>query len=168
MRAVWVSAFYDRLLLLSVPITENELSVPKPRDAKPTDEFPDLWKRMATQPLIPKTGYAEIPYSMYCPTVQKDIAKRIFKDYGTYFPSHAAVKRHRKGNGYPILVGVVDVNVSENEEEENVEFEREEAQPSALNKAPILNVFETLAEMPFIDMTAAIVIRPKTKSRMLS
>ena len=27
---------------------------------------------MAIQPLIPKTGYAEIPYDIDCPTIQKD------------------------------------------------------------------------------------------------
>ena len=106
---------------------------------------------MAFQPLIPKTGYVEIPYDMYCPTIQKDIAKRISKDYGTYFPSHAAVKRHRKGNGCRSLVDVVDGNVSENEEKENVELEREETQPSASNTALIFNIFEILAQMPFID-----------------
>ena len=106
---------------------------------------------MAIQPLIPKSGYAEIPCDMYCPTIQKYIAKRISKYRGTYFPSHAAVKRHKKGNGYPSLVDVVDGNVSENEEEENVEFEGGEKQPSASNRAPILNIFEILAEMPFIN-----------------
>ena len=67
---------------------------------------------------------------MYCPTIQKDLAKRICKDCGTYFPSHAAVKRNRKGNGCSSLVDVVDGNMSENKEEENVEFEREETQSS--------------------------------------
>ena len=41
--------------------------------------------------------------------------------------------------------------MSENEEEENIEFEWEETQPSASNTAPIHNIFEILAEMPFID-----------------
>ena len=106
---------------------------------------------MAIQPLIPKSGYAEIPYDIYCPTIQKDIAKWIRKDCGTYYPSPAAVKRHRKGNGCPRSIDVVDGNVSENEEEENIEFEWEETQPSASNTAPIHNIFEILAEMPFKD-----------------
>ena len=122
-KTVLTSIFPDRFLPSSVPITENELSLPKPKDVKPTDKLPDLWKRMAIQPLVPKTGYSDIPYDMYCPTIQKYIAKRICKDYETYFPSHATVKRHRRGNGCPSLVDVVDSNVSENEKEENVEFE---------------------------------------------
>ena len=72
-----------------------ELYVPKPKYVKPTDKVPNWqspWKRMAIQPLIPQTWYAEIPYNMYRTTVQKDIAKRVCKDCGTYFPSHAAVK----------------------------------------------------------------------------
>ena len=47
-------------------------------------------------------------------TAQKDIAKQIFKDCGTYFPSDAAVEQRRKGNGCPSLVDVVDGNASEN------------------------------------------------------
>lgn len=122
MRTVWASIFADRFLPSPVPITKNELSVPKPKDVKPTDIFPDLWKSMAIELLIPKTGYAEIPYDMYCPTIQKDIAKRICKDCETYLPSHAAVKRHRKGNGCPSLVDGVDGNISENEEKEKAAF----------------------------------------------
>ena len=47
-------------------------------------------------------------------TAQKDIAKQICKDCGTYFPSDAAVEQRRKGNGCPSLVDVVDGNASEN------------------------------------------------------
>ena len=42
--------------------------------------------------------------------------------------------KFNKFNGCASLVDVVDGNVSENEEDENVEFEREETQPSALIK----------------------------------
>ena len=47
MRTVWTSIFPDRFLPSPVPVNENELSVPKPRDVKPSDKFPDLLKRMA-------------------------------------------------------------------------------------------------------------------------
>ena len=47
-------------------------------------------------------------------TAQNDIAKRICKDCGTYFPSHAAIKQHRKGNGCPSLDDVGNGNASEN------------------------------------------------------
>ena len=63
------SFFVD--VINGLPLSENELSVPKPRDVKPSVKFPDLWKRMAFQSLIPKTGYPEILYDMYCPTIQK-------------------------------------------------------------------------------------------------
>ena len=83
MRKIWASIFPDRFLPLPVPITENELTVPRPKDVKLIDKLHDLWQRMVIQPLIPKTGYPEIPYEMYCPTIQNDIAKRICKDCGT-------------------------------------------------------------------------------------
>ena len=62
-----------------ISVTENKLFVPKPKDFKTTDKLPDLWKRMAIQSLISETGYTEIPFDMYCPTVQKgDIYPRKF------------------------------------------------------------------------------------------
>ena len=60
MRTVWASIFPDYFPSSPVLITENELSVPKLKDIKPTDKFPDLWKRMAIQRLMLKIGYAEI------------------------------------------------------------------------------------------------------------
>ena len=68
MRKFWASIFPDRFL---IHITENVLSVPKPKDVKPTDKIPDLWKRMAIQPLIPKTGYAEIRMTCTAQLVKK-------------------------------------------------------------------------------------------------
>ena len=68
MRIFWASIFPDRFL---IPITKNVLSVPKPKDVKPTDKIPDLWKRMAIQPLIPKTGYAEIRMTCTAQLVKK-------------------------------------------------------------------------------------------------
>ena len=148
MRTVWTSVFPDCFLPSLVRITKNELSFKKPKNVKPTDKFPDLWKPMVIQPLIPKAGYAEIPYNVYYPAIQKNIAKTIYKDYGTHFP---AVKLHRKGNGCPGVIDVVDGNVSENKKEKNLELEREETQPSPSNTAPILDMFEILAEMSSID-----------------
>ena len=45
----------------------------------------------------------------------------------------------------------VDGNLSENKEEENIEFECVETQPNTLNTALILNIFEILPEMAFTD-----------------
>ena len=81
---------------------------------------------------------------------KKNIDKRIFKDCETYFPSTAAARRHRRGDGCPGLVDVV-ADILENEEEENEEVERQETQSSVSNTAPILNKFEILAQTPFID-----------------
>ena len=67
MGTVWASIFPERFIPSSVPMTENESSVPKPKDVKPTEKFPDLRKSMAIQQLILKTGHAEILYDMYCP-----------------------------------------------------------------------------------------------------
>ena len=81
---------------------------------------------------------------------KKNVGKWICKDCETYFPSAAAAKRHRRGDGCPGLVDVV-ADISENEEEENEEVEIQEVQSSVSNTAPILSIFEILAQTPFID-----------------
>ena len=77
----------------------------------------------------------------------KRVCKRIFKNCETYFPSAAAAKQHRKGDGYTGFVDFVDGNVSENKEG----LQRNEVKNSASNTAPIRNKFEILAQMSFID-----------------
>ena len=149
--SIWTSIFPERFIPLPVPITEIKLYVPKPKDLKTIDKFPDLWKWITIQSLIPEIGYTEIPFDMYSPTIQIDIPKRTCKDCEEYFTSGAAVKRHRKGNGSAGFLKVDDGNASENEEELNVEFQRKDVENSASHTAPILNIFEILTQVPFID-----------------
>ena len=106
---------------------------------------------MVIESLIPETSYTEITYDMCCPTAQKDVPKRICKDCETYFPSGAAVKIYRKDKCCHGFVEIVDGNVSDNEDELSIEFQGNEIENSATNTAPILNIFEMLTQMSFID-----------------
>lgn len=54
-------------------------------------------------------------------------------------------KSHRKSNGCLVSADVVDGNVSENEEELNVEFKGNEIENSVSNTASIFNILEILA-----------------------
>ena len=71
-------------------------------------------------------------------------------------------------DGCSSLVDVVQGNVSENKEEKNVEFEREETQPNVSNTAPILNILGILAKMPFIDDDSCHEDEDQNKSRVHS
>ena len=97
---------------------------------------------MVIQQLIPWSGYTKIPCDIYCPCVQKDVKKGICKDFQAYFPSLAAIKRHRKGNGLRTFFEVDD-NTESAYESETVD--------ETLDKALILNNFKILVESPFLE-----------------
>ena len=69
---------------------------------------------------------------MYCPSFKSKVKERVCKDCGIYYPSVAAVKRHRAGNGCE--------NHSDQEEQEQIiteegEEEDEEREPSMMKSA---------------------------------
>ena len=69
--------------------------VPNVNDVKPSDRFVDLWKAKSIQQLIPKSGFSEMPYDLYCPSLKTKVRNRVCKEYDIYYPSIAACKRHR-------------------------------------------------------------------------
>ena len=104
---------------------------------------------MAIQQLVPDIGYAEAPYDLHCPSVQKYVKKRICKDCDVYFPSMAAVDRHRKGRGCPFLKRAEEYNGhidAIDDDNENNEMTIE-----MVEKATVINILEMLTQMSFID-----------------
>jgi hypothetical protein len=56
--------------------------------------FGILSQRIMLSRLQPTTDFKLFPFDYYCPSVRDQLAKRICKKCGLYFPSQAAVKRH--------------------------------------------------------------------------
>ena len=137
----WKSIFLDHFLPSSIPMAETRLIVPKPQDVKSSDRFFRTYGNDIQQ-LIPWSGYTKIPYDIYCPSVQKDLKKGIWKDFQAYFPSLAAIKQHRKGSGLRTFFEIDD-NTESAYESETVD--------ETLDKALILNTFKILAVTPFLE-----------------
>ena len=101
MRSNWLSLFPDRYLQGPFPLRkeEGDPSIPDASDIKATDRFATISERKAASAIVPGTNF---PYDAYCPSVRKDLPRRICKSCSVYFTSMAAVKRHRK-DGCPSL-----------------------------------------------------------------
>ena len=83
---------------------------------------------------------------MYCPSVKSKVKDRVCKDCGIYYPSVAAVKRHRAGNGcenHSDQEQQVQLITEEGEEDEERAIDDEEC--------PILNIFAILQNSAFVD-----------------
>ena len=148
-RTNWLKIFPDRFLPVPVPVRPDLGGpiVPSANQSKPSDRFPDLSKRNSIKQLIPQNRYKNISYDMYCPSVKSKMKDRVCKDCGIYYPSVAAVKRHRVGNGCE--------NHSDQEEQEQIITEdgEEEDEERAIDdeECPILNIFDILQDSAFID-----------------
>ena len=54
-------------------------AVPSVSDVKASDSFVDLWKRMGIQQLIPNSGFSQMPYDLYCPSLKAKVKSRVCK-----------------------------------------------------------------------------------------
>ena len=101
MRTSWSSVFKQKFLPSPVPVRQEPTGpvIPEVGQVKKSDEcHGNLWQRLAITPLIPNTGYNEIPYDLYCARVK--VNERVCKLCGIYYPSKTAVDRHRRGKGF--------------------------------------------------------------------
>ena len=102
MRTSWDKIFINRFLPAPVPsmIEKTDTVVPDIDSVMKGDRFVDnMWRRLAMSPLVPPTKYDFLPYDFYCPSLNKNIESRVCKGCGIYYPSKAAVDRHRRGKG---------------------------------------------------------------------
>ena len=59
---------------------------------------------MDIQQLIPNSGFSQMSYDLYCPSLKVKVKNRVRKQCGIYYPSTAARKRHRQdGCGLEVL-----------------------------------------------------------------
>ena len=74
-RTNWLKIFPDRFLPAPVPVRQDLGGpiVPSANQSKPSDRFPDLWKRNSINQLIPQNRYKNIPHNMCCPSVKSKV-----------------------------------------------------------------------------------------------
>ena len=129
----------------------EEPAAPSVSDVKASDRFVDLWKRIGIQQLIPDSGFTQIPYDLYCPSLRAKVKNRVYKQCGIYYQSIAARKRHRQdGCGLEVLGNKVIAEEEDSlEEEENSEIL---VANSDDDHAPIINIYELLMNNEFIEI----------------
>ena len=107
-------------------------------------------------------NYAIVPFDMYCLSLDGNFAKGICKKYGAYWPSQAAMIRHRKSHRKTTVVvesnfdssvvgldsdenDVRDVSISDSnfDAEENIEIQF---------AMPVLNIISGVIQSPFTDL----------------
>ena len=126
-------------------------------------EFVRLTKRLLMQKIpFAATKYDEVPFDLYCPSMQEKLSKGICKICNRYWPSAAAMIRHKKChrnvNELEAESEEESGRESEVDEESSHELSYEEAMPeessSIENDGEIMpvfrNIFDVLAS-PFIE-----------------
>ena len=128
-------------------------SVPNPADVKSTDHFAGSWQRLAMASMFPVDGACD----NFCPSLQKELPKRMCKHCKHFFTSAAAVQQHTRGEGCPSLVGVPiprpDVLVLD-EADEDVEDHAANAENYDISDdvMPVITI-EDILNSPFIELT---------------
>ena len=155
-RTNWLRIFPYRFLPAPVQFRPDPGSptVPPVSQVKTTDLYADLWQRIAVTNLVPLTDYKILPYDMYCPSVRSAVKQRVCNLCGIYFPSIAAVKRHKAGDGceeaeYNDKEGSNDGDIFEEEEGRNDDTEVEIVDGE--NECPVVNIFELLQNPIFVE-----------------
>ena len=165
MRTSWDKIFINRFLPAPVPsrIEKTGTVIPDIDSVMKGDRFVDnIWRRLVMSPLVPPTKYDVLPYDFYCPSLNKKIESRVCNGCGIYYPSKAAVDRHRRGlgclqkkRGLPSkLISVARPDDSNVEPEINIDETpcNEEASCDNDDPMPVITLKYILENNPFIEI----------------
>ena len=151
------SVFPSHFLPGPVPVRQISEGpvVPNVNDVKPSDRFVDLWKAKSIQQLIPKSGFSEMPYDLYCPSLKTKVKNRVCKECDIYYPSIAACKRHRSHGCKSVLEELYEeASFSEDEEQDQNDVimvdDDDDDDDDDNDCALLLNIFELLMNSEFV------------------
>ena len=112
--------------------------------------------------MFTSNSYDVLPYDFYCPSLNKKIESRVCNGCGIYYPSKAAVDRHRRGlgclqkkRGLPSkLISVARPDDSNVEPEINIDETpcNEEASCDNDDPMPVITLKYILENNPFIEI----------------
>ena len=156
-RTDWLRIFPDRFLPAPVQFRQDGgPTVPPVSQVKTTDHYAGLWQRIAISNLVPLHNHQILPYVMYCPSVKSAVKQRVCNLCGIYFPSIAAVKRHKAGKGCE--EGESDKEAATDDDNDYVEEVDRSSDSEAEfmeeeDQCPVLNIFELLQNPTFVEDT---------------
>ena len=128
--------------LVKMRRTQAGTQVPLPNDDKASDTFSNLGMRVLLDKIV---RIPRMPHDQYCPSVQKNVERRVCPQCGIYYPSIAALKLYQRSAACPY--GSDDQRDGGSE----IEVTEEEARFNE-DTAPIVNIFELLRNPAFIEL----------------
>ena len=123
--------------------TQAGPQVPLSNDEKASNTFPNLGIRVLLDKIV---GIPGMPHDGYCPSVLKNLERRVCPQCGNYYPSIAALKRHHRG-----AACAYDSNDDERDSGLETEVIEKEARANE-DTAPIVNIFELLRNPAFTEL----------------
>lgn len=121
----------------------------------PTSSFAPLPQRLLLK-AIPQEGskYKTVPFDLYCPSMKVKLAKGICQKCSQYWPSEAAMKRHKKA--HKVLEREQDAGNDDKNEQDEVEEREEEnmddGNPKPESLMPVFNNISDLLKSSFIEI----------------
>lgn len=99
-RSSYFSLIPSRFLPPPIPIHQSEegLKAPESRADQENHRFPSLFVSLALkwEDLLPRStrSFKQLPFDLYCPSVQKTLVERICKVCHVYFASKVMLQKH--------------------------------------------------------------------------
>ena len=154
----WLSVFPDRFppypAVHKYGIAGVEAVEPQEYFRNPKLAFSSLSQRALTkvQPIAAKS-FIDVPFDIYCPSMEKKLDKGICPICASYWPSQAAMNRHRKCH----LANSDEVNEADSSTDEMSDYSDidEVDEGSLLDVPEEMPVYENIFEKmqgPFIDI----------------
>ena len=150
----WLSIIPDRFIPFpAIYEYSNNGNVP----VEPSNYFQNLTKPTTFAPLthrllvkaIPEEGsiYTTVPFDLYCPSLKEMLDKGICDKCGKYWPSEAAMKRHKKAHNKRTEQPIED----DNEERYQADTNEKENQEDFTERMPVLDNIFDLFKSPFTE-----------------
>ena len=148
----WIQVFPDRFLpapaVYQYGIQGLQAVEPSECFANPKiSQFSPLHQRLRSVKLPQEAAkYVKAPYDLYCPSMAKKLTEGICKKCHSYWPSAAAMKRHRKCHSPASLEEIEsdDQNVEDDVKQDTLDTKCPE-------QMPIFNIFELLENPEFSE-----------------
>ena len=139
--------FPKRFIPAPVPFISHEAGVMAAAIGSSSGTYGSLFQRLALIGLEPDHSYSSMPFDLYCPSVAGRISKRICF-CGKYFPSQAAMKKHKVVH---CNIPASEHNMAEESDEETATQIELAIEDSRTDVVIIRNMFEWLQSEFSVD-----------------
>lgn len=157
-RTNWSQVISSRFLPAPFPFVYSAkgVKIPEPEDASQVSVFASIAQRLMFSGVKPKAAredvfQGEVPYDLFCPSQARNIHQHVCSTCGIYFPSKAAVKRHKPAHVEDKEESPVEQEMVTDDEDVAKEPHATNAHTQEENQMPVFrNIFEVM-RCPWVD-----------------